>query len=167
MDDPGLDRHEWESEMAALEDELRESPAEALPELDARSPACSRRAGYDLDDPVVREGDEREVVAEYLAAHEITQARRARCGRHLARRRRRRDQRLPRALRLPRRRTRLDRRRRRRSLRLERTPRPMEAPPYSAAAVDVVRLPGGAHASATTSPSRSRSRSASAAGRSR
>jgi len=28
-------------------------------------------AGYDVTDPVVREGDEREVVAEFLAAHEI------------------------------------------------------------------------------------------------
>ena len=31
-------------------------------------------SGYDLTDPVVREGDEREIVAEYLAAHEITVA---------------------------------------------------------------------------------------------
>jgi hypothetical protein len=28
--------------------------------------------GYDLDDPVVREGEEREVVAEYLAAREVS-----------------------------------------------------------------------------------------------
>jgi hypothetical protein len=32
------------------------------------------QSGYDLDDPVVVEGDEREVVAEYLAAHETTLA---------------------------------------------------------------------------------------------
>jgi hypothetical protein len=31
-------------------------------------------SGYDINDPVAREGDEREVVAEYLAAHEITTA---------------------------------------------------------------------------------------------
>jgi hypothetical protein len=30
--------------------------------------------GYDLTDPVVREGREREVVADYLAAHEILEA---------------------------------------------------------------------------------------------
>jgi hypothetical protein len=27
--------------------------------------------GYDLDDPVAREGEEREIVAEYLAAREV------------------------------------------------------------------------------------------------
>ncbi len=31
-------------------------------------------SGYELTDPVVREGEERDVVAEYLAAHEIATA---------------------------------------------------------------------------------------------
>jgi len=74
MYDPGLDRHDWESEMRALEDQLAESPAESLPELDGLVGRMLEEAGYDLTDPVVREGDEREVVAEYLAAHELTQA---------------------------------------------------------------------------------------------
>src|SRR5438477_385843 len=30
--DPGLDRHEWETEMAALEEQLADAPAEALPD---------------------------------------------------------------------------------------------------------------------------------------
>ena len=72
--EPGLDRHEWEREMQALEDELGENPAEALPELDSLVSRMLEETGYDLSDPVVREGDEREVVAEYLAAHEITTA---------------------------------------------------------------------------------------------
>jgi iron uptake system EfeUOB component EfeO/EfeM len=74
MYEPGLDRHEWESEWLALEDELREDPADALPKLDALVGRMLEETGYDLTDPVVREGDEREVVAEYLAAHEIAQA---------------------------------------------------------------------------------------------
>ncbi|HET7146446.1 MAG TPA: hypothetical protein VFI10_04525 [Gaiellaceae bacterium] len=74
MFEPGLDRHEWESEMQALEDGLGENPAETLPELDALVARMLEETGYDVADPVVREGDEREVVAEYLAAHEITQA---------------------------------------------------------------------------------------------
>ena len=74
MYDPGLDRHDWESEMQALEAELGESPAETLPELDALVARMLEETGYDLSDPVVREGDEREVVDEYLAAHEITLA---------------------------------------------------------------------------------------------
>src|SRR6476620_4907595 len=68
MWEPGLDRHEWESEMQALEDDMRESPAEALPELDALVLRMLEETGYDIADPVAREGEEREVVAEYLAA---------------------------------------------------------------------------------------------------
>ena len=33
VEEPGVDRREWEAEMEALEPELRDSPAEALPEL--------------------------------------------------------------------------------------------------------------------------------------
>jgi hypothetical protein len=73
MVEPGLDRHEWESEMQALEDQLGESPAEALPELDGLVGRMLEETGYDLADPIVRDGDEREVVAEFLAAREITQ----------------------------------------------------------------------------------------------
>jgi hypothetical protein len=74
MDDPGLDLHEWESEWQALEDDLRADPSQALPELDRLVARMLEESGYDLTDPVVREGDEREVVAEYLAAHEMAQA---------------------------------------------------------------------------------------------
>jgi hypothetical protein len=73
MVEPGLDRHEWESEMQALEDQLGENPAEALPELDRLLGRMLEETGYELTDPVVREGDEREVVSEFLAAREITQ----------------------------------------------------------------------------------------------
>ena len=71
MYEPGLDRHEWESEMQGLEDQLHDSPAEALSELDDLVARMLRETGYDLDDPVVREGEEREVVSEFLAAREI------------------------------------------------------------------------------------------------
>jgi hypothetical protein len=74
MPEPGLDRHEWESELSLLEEELRDSPAEALPELDALVARMLEETGYDLTDPVAREGDEREVIAEYLAAHETADA---------------------------------------------------------------------------------------------
>src|SRR4051794_41015969 len=73
MVEPGIDRHEWESEMQALEDQLGENPAEALPELDRLLERMLEQSGYDIADPVVREGDEREVVSEFLAAREITQ----------------------------------------------------------------------------------------------
>jgi hypothetical protein len=74
MYDPGLDRHDWESELQALEDQLAENPAESLPELDGLVARMLGESGYELGDPVVREGEEPEVVTEYLAAHEITEA---------------------------------------------------------------------------------------------
>jgi hypothetical protein len=74
MRDPGLDRHEWESEMQALEDQLSENPVEALPELDTLVARMLEETGFDLGDPVAREGEEREIVSEFLAAREITEA---------------------------------------------------------------------------------------------
>jgi iron uptake system EfeUOB component EfeO/EfeM len=71
---PGVDRHEWESEWQALEDDLRTDPVQALPELDGLVARMLEESGYDLTDPVVRDGEEREVVTEYLAAHEIVEA---------------------------------------------------------------------------------------------
>jgi hypothetical protein len=74
MYDPGVDRHEWESEMAALDEELRDDPAFALPDLDDLVARMLDASGYELTDPVIRDGDEREVVAEFLAAREIKDA---------------------------------------------------------------------------------------------
>jgi len=74
MYEPGLDRHEWESEWQTLEDDLRTDPAQALPELDRLVARMLADSGYELTDPVVGEGEEREIVAEYLAAHDIVEA---------------------------------------------------------------------------------------------
>src|SRR5256885_967753 len=74
MYEPGLDRHERESEWQTLEDDLRTDPAQALPELDRLVARMLADSGYELTDPVVGEGEEREIVVEYLAAHEIVEA---------------------------------------------------------------------------------------------
>ncbi len=74
MYEPGLDLHEWESEWEALEDDVRTDPAHALPELDRLVARMLAGSGYELTDPDVGEGAEREIVAEYLAAHEIVEA---------------------------------------------------------------------------------------------
>ena len=73
MVEPGLDRHEWESQWQALEEQLQDSPAEALPELDDLIERMLEERGYSVEDPVAREGDDREIVSEFLAAREITQ----------------------------------------------------------------------------------------------
>lgn len=69
--EPGLDRHEWESQWSQLEDDVRTSPQEALPELADLMEEALIEAGYDLGDAVAREGEDREVVAEFLAAREV------------------------------------------------------------------------------------------------
>ena len=71
MQEPGLDRHEWETELQQLEPSLQDEPASALPELTDLVERMLAERGYDLTEPVTREGAEREVVAEYLAAREV------------------------------------------------------------------------------------------------
>src|SRR5947207_4915721 len=73
MFDPGLGRHEWESRWESLAEELEDSPRNVLPELDQLVEQMLDERGYALDDPVAREGDDREVVSEFLAARETTQ----------------------------------------------------------------------------------------------
>jgi hypothetical protein len=72
MLEPGVDRHEWESEWQALEEQLAVSPGETLPELDDLVGRMLDARGFAIADPVAAEGEEREVVAEFLAARETT-----------------------------------------------------------------------------------------------
>jgi len=72
--EPGLDRHEWESDFQALEPELQDSPREALPELLGLVERMLDERGYSPDDPVAGDGDEPEVLAEYRAARESSLA---------------------------------------------------------------------------------------------
>ena len=66
--------HEWESRWQQLEEELESSPAEALPEVDRLIREMLESRGYELEDPVVRDGDDRDIVAGYFAAREIARA---------------------------------------------------------------------------------------------
>jgi hypothetical protein len=72
MVEPGLDRREWQTEREALEPELEAAPTETLPALDDLVGRMLAGHGYALDDEVALEGEERDVVAEYLAAHAVT-----------------------------------------------------------------------------------------------
>jgi len=72
MREPGLDLHEWESEWQALEPLVADSPAEALPELDDLVARMLAERGFQLEDDVADDGDEREIVTEFRAAREIT-----------------------------------------------------------------------------------------------
>jgi hypothetical protein len=74
MSEPGLDRHEWETEWEQLEPDLEDSPSEALHELDDLIARMLTEAGYPLDtqDPVDDEGIDPEVMTSFVAAREIT-----------------------------------------------------------------------------------------------
>jgi hypothetical protein len=71
MYEPGLDRHEWESTWESIEEAIHDDPVDALSELDMLVHRMLAESGFDVDDPVEREGDEREIVANFLAAREI------------------------------------------------------------------------------------------------
>jgi len=73
MSEPGLDRHEWETEWEQLEPDVQDSPAEALHDLDDLIARMLTEAGYPLDtpDPVDDEGVDPEVLASFYAAREI------------------------------------------------------------------------------------------------
>lgn len=58
--------------MASLDEDLHEDPVGALPELARLVERMLEETGYDIADPVARDGDEREVVAEFLAARELS-----------------------------------------------------------------------------------------------
>jgi hypothetical protein len=72
MQEPGLDRHEWETEWAALEPQIREEPVETLPELDRLVERMLVERGLPIDDEVAVEGADPEVVRAFRSAREIT-----------------------------------------------------------------------------------------------
>jgi hypothetical protein len=73
MHDPGLDRHDWETEWAELEPLVVDSPGEALPEVDALITRMITEAGYPVGttDAVEDEGVDPEILASFRAAHEL------------------------------------------------------------------------------------------------
>jgi len=74
MQEPGLDRTAWEGESQTFEDSTRANATQALTELDRLVGRMLKESGYDLTDPVVREGEERKIVADYLAARKIVKS---------------------------------------------------------------------------------------------
>jgi hypothetical protein len=73
MHEPGLDRHDWETEWAELEPLIVDSPEEALPELDAFVARMLAESGYATDTPdaVDDQGTDPEIIGSFGAAHEI------------------------------------------------------------------------------------------------
>jgi hypothetical protein len=72
MVEPGLDRHEWETEWEELEPLIVDSPAEALPEVDRLIERMLTERGYPTTEEDAVESADPEVVAEFLEARRIT-----------------------------------------------------------------------------------------------
>jgi hypothetical protein len=79
MRDPGLDRHQWETEWQALEPLVVDAPGEALPELDDLVGRMLAERGYPVEEEetepaslVDEEGVDPEVLAGFRVAREIT-----------------------------------------------------------------------------------------------
>lgn len=52
MREPGLDRHDWESEWASLEPDLEDSPREALPAIGDLVERMVHERGIPVEEPV-------------------------------------------------------------------------------------------------------------------
>ncbi|HEX2504960.1 MAG TPA: hypothetical protein VHK22_02025 [Gaiellaceae bacterium] len=70
MREPGLDRHDWETEWANLEPELEDSPREALPALGDLVDRMVRERGIPAGEPVADE-DAEEIFVSLREAREI------------------------------------------------------------------------------------------------
>ena len=72
--EPGLDLHEWETRWQELQELAAEAPDETLPEIVRFVEQMLRERKYDLENPVVVEGEDSDIVRDFLAAREIADA---------------------------------------------------------------------------------------------
>jgi hypothetical protein len=69
--EPGLDRHDWESEWQQLEPLVRDYPAETLPELHDLIVRMLQERGILDENLVATEGADPELLAEYVAGKDV------------------------------------------------------------------------------------------------
>ena len=70
--DPGLDRHDWSTRYASIEEDIHDDPQGALPELRRLVEEMLEERGYDPTDPVTSDGDDPEVIATFESARELS-----------------------------------------------------------------------------------------------
>jgi uncharacterized protein (UPF0297 family) len=74
MSEPGLDLHEWETRWAELQELAENAPDEALPEIVRAVEEMLTERGYNLENPVAVEGEDPDLVRDFLAARDIARA---------------------------------------------------------------------------------------------
>ena len=74
MTEPGLDMHGWETRWSELQEEAGDTPDEALPEIVRLVGEMLVERGYDLENPVVEEGEDADIIRSFQAAREIARA---------------------------------------------------------------------------------------------
>jgi hypothetical protein len=74
MPEPGLDEHGWISRYESLEEDVRESPAEALAELDDLVAEMMDARGIPLEERDGGETTEPETIRQFAEARRVTRA---------------------------------------------------------------------------------------------
>jgi hypothetical protein len=72
VQEPGLDRHEWETEWSDLEERIRDDPGDALLELDDLVARMLEARGLPLEERDGQDDTEPETVREFVEARRIT-----------------------------------------------------------------------------------------------
>jgi hypothetical protein len=72
VEEPGIDEHEWASRFAALEDDVRDSPAEALSELDDLVAEMMEARGLPLLEEPGDDTTEPETIRQFAEARRVT-----------------------------------------------------------------------------------------------
>jgi hypothetical protein len=72
MEEPGLDRHVWATQWEELQEDVRDSPAEALSELDELIGAMMTANGLELEERPGEDIEELDATREFQNARAIT-----------------------------------------------------------------------------------------------
>jgi hypothetical protein len=69
--EPGLDLHEWQTRWQELQDLAADEPDQTLPEIVRFVRQMLVERDFDLQNPVVEEGEDPDILRDYLAAADI------------------------------------------------------------------------------------------------
>jgi hypothetical protein len=72
VQEPGVDEHEWISRYESLDEEIRDAPAEALPELDELVAEMMEARGLPLEERDGEDAHEPETVRQFTEARRVT-----------------------------------------------------------------------------------------------